>query len=327
MSQSFESPPDDEIDLRDYLLVLWQKCYILTVVFLAVVAIVWFTTPSSGNPLFATRTRLLLVRPVSESINSRPAGGAGAFSSRSLSSETLTSLSTANDLLVKIISRLNLTDEISGEHWPAERLAGMITTTVESSNGDAGSPLITMTVRGEAPALIKNISDVWADVFVEQNSILFATAARSYDFVLAQYQELESTVETIELERKAYQNQNSLPVLVDELKLKQEDLRNYLNTFLDTSANLGVKMRQYESTLDRLNELSVEGKWIGLQINGEFSGDLRFDSLEQKAVLRAKEDYFNVQEKLQVFHAESGLTLMKQDLARISQMVENGDWL
>ena len=115
---------------------LWHKWWLILAAVLVVSAVALVTSSPPANPLYETRTRLLLVTPVSESIIAQRLGSNGILSTNSMSSDALSSLATANDLLQRIISGLDLRDEGSAEVWGVERLGRMITATVESNTVD-----------------------------------------------------------------------------------------------------------------------------------------------------------------------------------------------
>ena len=178
--------------------------------------------------------------------------GPAPVASTTLSVETLATLATANDLLQKIIVELDLRVEETGRPLAIEELAGMLNSEVET-------PLLTMTVRGGDPGRLQRIANKWAEVFVQKNSELFATeAARSYDFILVQYEETQDALRKQEEERAQFIGQNPLALLQDERGLKGSDLKQYQDTLLKLSVDLTLQSLAYEETVIHLNELTVE---------------------------------------------------------------------
>ena len=261
--------------------------------------------------------------------------GPAPVASTTLSVETLATLATANDLLQKIIVELDLRVEETGRPLAIEELAGMLNSEVET-------PLLTMTVRGGDPGRLQRIANKWAEVFVQKNSELFATeAARSYDFILVQYEETQDALRKQEEERAQFIGQNPLALLQDERGLKGSDLKQYQDTLLKLSVDLTLQSLAYEETVIHLNELTVDGRWIGLQDRGNAT-TLRnvaigsvdgggvggggvgggtplthggvLASTEQAAVIQAKEQFFTSQQQIKDFQENAQLTQLKQRL-------------
>ena len=261
--------------------------------------------------------------------------GPAPVASTTLSVETLATLATANDLLQKIIVELDLRVEETGRPLAIEELAGMLNSEVET-------PLLTMTVRGRPPGRLQRIANKWAEVFVQKNSELFATeAARSYDFILVQYEETQDALRKQEEERAQFIGQNPLALLQDERGLKGSDLKQYQDTLLKLSVDLTLQSLAYEETVIHLNELTVDGRWIGLQERGNAT-TLRnvaigsvdgggvggggvgggtplthggvLASTEQAAVIQAKEQFFTSQQQIKDFQENAQLTQLKQRL-------------
>ena len=261
--------------------------------------------------------------------------GPAPVASTTLSVETLATLATANDLLQKIIVELDLRVEETGRPLAIEELAGMLNSEVET-------PLLTMTVRGGDPGRLQRIANKWAEVFVQKNSELFATeAARSYDFILVQYEETQDALRKQEEERAQFIGQNPLALLQDERGLKGSDLKQYQDTLLKLSVDLTLQSLAYEETVIHLNELTVDGRWIGLQERGNATtlrnvaigsvdgggvggggvgggtplthGGVQA-STEQAAVIQEKEQFFTSQQQIKDFQENAQLTQLKQRL-------------
>ena len=306
---------DDEVDLRDYLVVVWRKRWLVGAVFAIVLALTWWTNPTSSVPIYETRGRVMLVAPISELIIGQPFDGGRSLLTVGTSVDILATLGTGYDLMQAIIDRLDLVDQATGVRWSAERLAGMVDVDVQASNGTGGLPIFTTFVRGKDPNQIKTISDAWTESFMEQSSQLFAKGtSRSYDFVLALYTEANLALEQIEEDQLLHQLEYPLPVLMDERKLRQSNLEGYLKISLNASDQLTLKTQQYEAVLVRIDELSSNGRWIGLYLNGERNGIQPSGTTEQQAILRLTDQLFQVYEDIRKFKLESGLTVTKQRL-------------
>jgi capsular polysaccharide biosynthesis protein len=300
--------PEGDIALREYLLVLIRKWWIVAGVVVVTVAAVWLfgRLLPPAPAVYEARTKLLIVAPLSEKLIGP---GANPLAGASLSVETLSALATANDSLQRIIAELDLRDSVTGRPWALEQLAAMM-------KPKTALPLLTMTVRGRDPALLKRIADKWAEVFVQKNSQLFSTeAARSYEFILAQYNETQAALRKLEEDHTRYLAEVPLALLKDELDLQRSNLKQYQDALLNLSAQLALKMQEYQETVTRLNELTIDGHWIGLQQSSDGNPGAPAGTPAQAAVLQAKQQLFGIQDRIRDFQKVSDLALLKQRLS------------
>jgi hypothetical protein len=234
-----------------------------------------------------------------------------------------------------IIRELALADPLTGRAWAVEKLAGMMRPKVETASrggAQATLPLLTMTVRGGDPELLKHIAEKWAEVFVEKNSQLFASeAARSYDFILVQYRETQAALQKLGEEGQRFLDENPIPLLKDEQETKRDDLKLYQDTLLNLSAELALKRQEYEESAAHLNELTADGRWLGFSQPSDSNPRAPAGTPEQVAVLKAKQQFFDAQQRLKDFQQSAELALLKQrrshlldDFLGVGQVTERG---
>jgi uncharacterized protein involved in exopolysaccharide biosynthesis len=320
--------PEGDIAVREYLLVLIRKWWLVVGVVVVTVAAVWLygRLQPPAPAVYEARTKLLILSPVSERLlsqqegNPKNPGELRPVPVPTLSVETLLALATANDLLQTIISELSLLDPAMGRPWAVEDLASMMNAKVETaSRGGASAaalPLLTLTVRGREPASLEPIANKWAEVFVQKNSRLFTSeAARSYEFILAQYTETQTALRKLREGRVQFLSENPVPVLKSELELKGADLKQYQRALLDNSVDLTLKSQEYQEATTRLNELTVHGRWIGLTQSSDGNPGVVATTPEQVATLQAKQQLFAIQERFKQFQWTAGLAQTKQRLS------------
>lgn len=309
------TPEEDDTDLREYIVVLLRRWWVVLVVFLLALGVTWLTMPKAAADTYEVRTRLILSPAVSKRFVAEGAGESELLVSSAISADILASLAKGDDLLSEVILKLKLQVQPSGESWPVERLADMINVSVDADGGGPGLSLITAVVRGGEPSQLKPIAVAWSEQFVLRNNALRATeSVRSYDLILAQIQQTQLELNEAERERDLYLSENPLVVLKDVLAIKQTDLRDYLKSLLNTSAQLGLKTEGHRQASKRLNGLTLNGRWIGLDLNGAAPEAIPVESDEQRSALQAKNDLFQIQQQLQEFKGESGLNLLSQRL-------------
>ena len=283
----------------------WWVAAMIFIIFVAGAGIIAFTRDDQ----FEARSKLLIVAPVSSQVT-------GGQQAPSLSVATLNALTTANDLLLNIITTLSLREESSGEPWAVERLARMLRPKVETAGTgiqETSLPLLTMVVQGSDPAQIKNIADTWAELFVGQNAQFFAAeTARSFEFLETQYEETELGLDDLQERLLAFNNSNPILLMEDELGFKQSDLREYLGTYLSTSVDLTLRRDEYQNSLNRIAELTVDGKWIGFgPIESGDSTDSAY-SQERQELVELTEQLFQTEAALKAVEQTNALTLLEQ---------------
>jgi hypothetical protein len=307
-----DSPPnEDEINLRVYILVLLRKWWVVVGFVLFALAAIWITLPKA-SVVYETRASLLLPSLVDSESNG--AGAIGLFSTTS--SDKLASLAKGNDLLLKIIATLQLEDQVSGEEWTIDRLSTMMEVSVESDSGDVGQSLILMVVRGADSLQIKQIADVWAEEFgLMVNLDRSGEFDRVYSLVSAQMQESRLELNSAEGELNQLLLASPLIVLKNDLELKQTGLNEYRSAFLNTTAELNQMKKAYQRALNRLNDLTVEGNWIGSYLNIDASASGSSAETDEQALARQiRNDLLEIQERLQRKKSESGIDFLKQRL-------------
>jgi len=307
------TPNEDEINLREYILVLLRKWWVVVGFTLLALAATWITLPKA-SVVYETRASLLLES--SADLESNGNSGIGLFSTTS--SDALALLAKGNDLLLNIIATVKLEDQISGEEWTTGRLSTMMDVSVESDSGDVGQSLISMVVRGVDPLQIQQIADVWAEEFgLMANLDRSGEVDRGYSLVSAQMQESRLELNSAETELNQFLLANPLIVLKNDLGLKQAGLNTYRSELMNTTAEVNQKKKAYQRALNRLNDLSVDGNWIGSYMNIEASASASGSSAEtgeQALALQVRNDLLEIQESMQRHKSESGIDFLKQRL-------------
>ena len=322
MTQRNQIFSEDEIDLRSIILIILRRWWLVVGSVLIVGAGAWFTNPESPNLIYESRASLMLKPPVSEEILTDET--ASLFSS-DMSVDALTSMATGNDLAQNIISRLGLVDETSGDHWPAGRLSAMLSAEVLIDGGGPGLPIITIVIQGKNPSQVKQIADAWAAEFTEHNQKLFlAEATRFHEFIDQQYQQTALELKLTGKERQKYQEEFSIAILVQKLSLKQASLGEFQTLLLSTTSELGIRTSQHEDAFESYDQVSVNGMWVGLDLNIP-DDDLLLDvSTERQSVIQAKEALYQARDDIQKFSKESDVNFLVDKLSlQISALVSD----
>ena len=215
---------EEGITLRDYMAALLSKWWVALLIF-GVTTAVAIVISSQLPPKYQVRTQLLLLSRTSERLTTPSASAARSAETlpnvaTALSVDTLSNLALANDLLEGIIGKLQLDNQASDQLMPVESLAAMMQVDIQVSEQGTRTvlPLLTMTVKGAEPLLLKQIADTWADQFIQQNALLFASeSVRSFDFIQSQYDETRNALLAKNQEKLAYLEDNLVQPLRSEL--------------------------------------------------------------------------------------------------------------
>ena len=218
----WEEPMEEyEVNLRDYLRVLWQGKWIVLVTFLVAVGTALGISYSLPKQ-YQTETGLLILPPLAREIG-------GEIGGTVFSPETYKSLALASDLLQEAIDTV-----YAGEDRPTvENLKRGMRVEVEQTTAKdfpGRFPLyLRLTVKGTDPQRLQALAEAWAQHFIARNAQLFMSrAAQSYDYVKQNFEEVEQELLAKEEERKLYQQENPEPIIQAEVSQLQEIYQSYL---------------------------------------------------------------------------------------------------
>lgn len=225
-------PYDDEITLRDYLLVIVNKWWVVVSVFvITVVGAVVYLVLTTGTDNYEARTKLLLASDFP----------AGAFFN----------LAQADDLLKSVVEDLDLRDDEGP--WPPSRLSDMMEIAIEpleqaepsDPNRDRSIPthILTMTVRSSDSSQVKPIADTWSRAFLGEGRRFFSEA---YSYALARYNATLEDLQATESERLEYLRESQLVSLKSRLSAltTQEVSTTPVSTFEVDTVPLGQSVFQ-----------------------------------------------------------------------------------
>ncbi|MBH74248.1 MAG: hypothetical protein CL896_00460 [Dehalococcoidia bacterium] len=227
------------------------------------ILLVVFASPA---PIYESKAQILITQPVDPNEGGPPSNAnsqqifPGMFIPNSMTLSTLASLALSNDLFDGIIQDLALTDSVTGEPFSLERLAAMTSAVIQYDYDEGNNlPLLDLSVRGNNPKQIQDITNTWADAFIKENKDLFSSeAARSYDkwleLLTAKEQELEQEQETA----LAYVRENSENLLQEQLDILAQDLKNVSARLLvlkEEASRADARKTVLSDELEKLDEL------------------------------------------------------------------------
>ncbi len=324
MVEDHSDPYEYEVDLREYIQVIWQEKWIILAIFL-IAAGAAYGFIKTRPPQYETQTTLLITPRVSEQLEN---GGEGLSSNLPTSMYEKSAM--ANDLLRGIIDDLD-ENEDGGQDLTVKSLENKLSLEIVLSEDQGGQssqlPILTMTVTGDDPEVVQEIANKWADLFVEKNTeLLSSETARSFDFISGRFEEVDDQLTSREQEKLDYKEQNPLEVLKSEVKVLQWKYEESLSSLETKRAELRGKKARLGSLESSLKEepeflnlersISEENLWALLrelrsdsEVNDEDSDEEQINRLKGWEGFRVSDQeinevYFNLLEEKRNIQAD-----------------------
>jgi len=248
-----DDPYEYEIDLRDYLEVIWQEKWFITLIFV-IAAGAAFGFSELQPPRYETNTTLLITPRVSEQLVK---GQDGGLASSTLPVNVYKESAMADDLIRNIIDGLDLSKDGSGEPTVSALQEKMeVTVELSEKNSERSKlPLVTMTVTGGKAERIERIANKWADLFMARNTeLLSSETARSYEFISGRFQEVSENLTEKEQDKLDYKREHPLELLQSEVEVLRWKYQDFLSQLQSKRADLKEKTARLTSLKQILKE-------------------------------------------------------------------------
>jgi len=199
-----------EVELIDYLRVLWRQKWVIVVTFAAAVAAAYSVSRAIA-PTYSTETSLLLLPPLSSELNAEPVGSR-------LAPEAYQELAVSTSLLQSVMEEVEFPESVS-----IERLKERFSVSVKRLSSE-GELLLTASVRGSDPRRLTEIAAAWTESFTAVYGELFQDrTARSYSYISENYATTEEELEHLLAERRDLLLDHPLDALQAELNALQNE--------------------------------------------------------------------------------------------------------
>ncbi|MBS3825275.1 hypothetical protein KGY58_01900, partial [Candidatus Bipolaricaulota bacterium] len=190
MENEVRDPYEYEVDLRDYIKVIWDEKWLIAVIFIiAVGAALAFSL--STAPKYRTQTSLMITSPVADKLVSRSGEPAGVVNFNS--EFDYEEIGFSEELLKTIRSDLNQDD--SNDAVSVISLKGQMSISLTppgSSGNDTSKPIVDLTVTGSNRERIKEIADKWGELYLQRASeILSSEVERYYELLSSEYSRVQ----------------------------------------------------------------------------------------------------------------------------------------
>ena len=274
-----------EIDLREYILLIWDKKFLLVgLVVFAMIAAVIFTN-LVADPQYEASSTLLIMPPMyTTSIE------VGSFPI-----ETYRELSKTAQMRTKIIEKLDLRDdegELISQSSLEEKMEFEITgrEEVEREEEMVEVPLVRLNVIHNDAEVAAEIANLWAELFMEDTrEIRRAETTEISNLIERRFEDTRERLTSAREELKNFLTETGL----EELKMRLSSEKNQLEQVIKNKTGLEHDVTILEAELneieDQIDELNIDGIWAG-----ELSAEL----VSEEEVPRSISRYFEAQNKL-----------------------------
>jgi len=236
---------EEEIDLREYINVLLKRKGVIILIFLIAVIAAALVSYFYLKPVYEASTILMISKPKYQ-VELEPKIQTQFTPEVSLA--TYESLIKDREIEEEVIKKLNL-DQPPYELTP-DNLQGMIT--IESLKN---TNLIKMNLQAGEPKLAKDITNVWAALFVEKNKDLnLQESKEAQGFIEEQLKISKQNLSTIEEEIREFNETNKIEIVENEIKGKAAKILNYDLRLADIKLSLQKEKARKEQVIIALNE-------------------------------------------------------------------------
>jgi len=192
-----------EIDLREYINLLWRKKWFLIGLVIVAIFTSYFLSKMMTK-IYETST-VVMVREENgmESIFSEQFS---FFTGQASKVDTYSQILKSRVILQRVIEELDLRDEETGEYLDPEDFKESL-----SISGSVDTNLITITARYPDPVIARDIANKLVEVFKEQNQELNRSNLKSAsDFISTQLQKVKKELSQLEEKLLAYKEENAV---------------------------------------------------------------------------------------------------------------------
>ncbi|MCD6312056.1 MAG: hypothetical protein J7M11_06325 [Elusimicrobia bacterium] len=242
---------DDEIDLGQIFMVLWDKRKLIAFITAgAVIAgiIFAFISPKvyeSSSMIMITPSKTEFIKnPLNASLSLDLSGKNKNFGSISIADHL--SLLTSGDVSEGIADEINLPE------LKKENVAGML-----FSERIKGSSIIRLTAKGEDPGLCARVANVWAKVYLNKViGMISGETEASQSFLYSELNKAEAKMVSEEQKLSEFSIKNNVEMKQNELSVKKAKLKNIQSSVIGNEKKLKTKQM-------RLTALKAEIKKHG----------------------------------------------------------------
>ncbi|MBS3735938.1 MAG: Wzz/FepE/Etk N-terminal domain-containing protein, partial [Candidatus Bipolaricaulota bacterium] len=244
MEDEVRDPYEYEVDLRDYIKVIWEQKWLIALIFIvAVGAALAFSL--SSTPKYRTRASLIITSPIADKLVSQPGGTQNQVDF--ISEFDYEEVGFSNELLETIITDLDLTTG-SGEARSLNSLRNQMSVSLAlpgSSDIDTDKPVLHLDVTGSSRESIKEIADKWGELYLQRASeILSGEVERYHEMISDEYSKAREDLQAKIEDRIEARKEHNLQLIKIEANVLRDRYKDYLASLEPKKLDLEKKRAQ-----------------------------------------------------------------------------------
>lgn len=260
---------DDEIDLRELLLVLWRGRWLILGIVVVAAVLTWFGGHALLTPTYESTATLLIVPPTYQtSIEPEP-----------LTLETYRELALTPALAQQVVDKLGLTNT-EGEPLPVLDLLGRMSVRVaaaevENNGQGARAGVLHLDVTWSDPVQARDIANAWAEGFMTAATSMRRSEANEVaNVILRQFNATEEALHEAEDQLVAFRESAQLALAEQTVQLLRGRTRDQQSRVLSLEQDLRVKEDRLATLDQQIAALQdSRGQWVGLWLDAPAVAD------------------------------------------------------
>jgi len=244
-----------EIDLREYITLLWQKKWFIIALVVAAVLIGYFYTVLTTEVKYEARSEILLMPPRYTEIE---VSGMGR--------STYAHLAKTDDILSRIIEELDIRDRDNELIHPAKIENNLELEIMEDEEIVTGetSFLLTMKVKRTDPEEASEIANLWAELFKDDTlAIRLGEVEDIFEVTKSRFEETEENLQEAQSKLRDFKQEARLEQLQARKDAHLKQQREYLDKIIKLEDELALLEASKSRTEGQLADLEIEGEWSG----------------------------------------------------------------
>ncbi|ACL71034.1 lipopolysaccharide biosynthesis protein [Halothermothrix orenii H 168] len=300
-----------EIDLREYIRVLWKGRYLILGLMVIALLITGVYFKLFTSPVYEARATLLIIPPTYKT----------SLEVATLPLDTYKNLAMTDTMKADIIEKLKL-NNIDGESYTTSDLGDkmsieILTGSNPNRRDSLEAPLIVLKVKSKKPELASKIANTWAELFMEATRKIRKGEVREISLVIEeQFNDTREKLNEVQNKLEEFREQTRPGLVEIELEVKEKRLREYSDKLLEIKTDLGSVQAEYNHFKDMVKEQEDKGEWLGeLGENNTSQDDI--------PIVEARNKYLASQAELMNFFKDHDLDLLKEEIEVKRKLLKN----
>lgn len=300
---------DDEIDLREVFMVLWEGRWIIFLLMLVAALAAGVGGRLFLTPSYEAVATLLIMPPTYQS----------AIEPEPLPLQTYRALALTPAIASQVVERLELKNA-KGDPLTTNDVLGAVEAEVSVPQGTRTdnrqiAGIISIKVSWRDPNTAKEIANTWAAVFMDNTAHIRKRSDEIAGVILTQFTSTEEALRSSERQLLEFRAAGSIPLVAQQVELLTSQLGERREYVLHLQANLEMKRHQLETLNTQLAALEQDGEWLGL-LTRDYSKLRDNGHPVRKRIIEAMQQLQRANAVLKAFEDRANVSILEQELAQ-----------